>query len=111
MAVGTSGGHTLVERWNGSSWKTASGAVSGALSSVSCADASDCMAVGLINLPNSPVLQWDGASWTTINGAVPDGSGNHDITPTAVWCTAPDDCMLDRQYHRSYWYRWDACSD
>jgi hypothetical protein len=103
-AVGASGGQTLVEQWNGASWTTASGAVSGSLRSVSCADASHCTAVGVINLPNSPVLQWSGATWTTVNGVVPAGTGNHEVTPTGVSCTAFDDCALVGHYRDFYGY-------
>ena len=104
VAVGTSGGQTLVEQWDGSTWTTAPGAVSGSLNSVSCADATDCMAVGGIDLPNSPVLQWDGETWTPIDGVAPGGILNSGITPIAVSCTAPDDCVLVGDYRNPFFY-------
>ena len=60
------------------------------------------------------MLQWDGEGWTPIDGAAPSETGNHDITPTSVSCTAPDDCMLLGNYRDSFDYpltyaeRWDG---
>jgi hypothetical protein len=69
---------TLVEHWNGTSWsvvpsRTPSGpGVAGAiLSSVSCASASSCMAVGYATDVNGNNLtdvveQWNGSSWNML---------------------------------------------
>ncbi len=69
---------TLVEHWNGTSWSvvpspTPSGpGVAGAiLSSVSCASASSCMAVGYAtdvngNNLSDVVEQWNGSSWNML---------------------------------------------
>ncbi|MFZ0251478.1 MAG: hypothetical protein WAL61_16150 [Acidimicrobiales bacterium] len=72
---------TLIEQWNGTSWSvvpsptpSGPGVVGAILSSVSCASASSCMAVGYatdINGDNltDVVEQWDGSSWTIVPSA------------------------------------------
>ena len=82
MTVGYSSGSTsngggaltLTERWNGMSWSiapsAAAGVASGILGSVSCAQATSCMAVGQSSGTqggsNTLVLRWDGTKWTKV---------------------------------------------
>src|ERR1700728_3993581 len=72
---------TLIEQWNGTSWSvvpsptpSSPGVVGAILSSVSCASASSCMAVGYAtdaggNNLTDVVEQWNGSSWTIIPAA------------------------------------------
>jgi hypothetical protein len=72
---------TLIEQWNGTSWSvvpsptpSGPGVVGAILSSVSCASASSCMAVGYATDVNGNNLtdvveQWNGSSWTIVPGA------------------------------------------
>jgi hypothetical protein len=72
---------TLIEQWNGTSWSvvpsptpSGAGVVGAILSSVSCASASSCMAVGYATDENGNNLtdvveQWNGSSWTIVPGA------------------------------------------
>ena len=72
---------TLIEQWNGTSWSvvpsptpSGPGVVGAILSSVSCASASSCMAVGYATDENGNNLtdvveQWNGSSWTIVPGA------------------------------------------
>ena len=69
-AVGSSGGATLAEHWNGTTWSpqptpNPSGATSSVLSGVSCTSATACTAVGQTNNGRSQALaeQWDGTAW------------------------------------------------
>ena len=72
---------TLIEQWNGTSWSvvpspspSGSGVVGAILTSVSCASASSCMAVGYATDVNGDNLtdvveQWNGSSWNLLPGA------------------------------------------
>ena len=72
---------TLIEQWNGTSWSvvpsptpSGPGVVGAILSSVSCASASSCMAVGYATDENGNNLtdvveQWNGSTWTIVPGA------------------------------------------
>lgn len=72
---------TLIEQWNGTSWfvvpsptPSGPGVVGAILSSVSCASASSCMAVGYAtdsggNNLTDVVEQWNGSSWSIIPAA------------------------------------------
>ena len=83
-AVATGSGNptgTLIEQWNGTSWSaipsptpSGPGVVGAILSSVSCASASSCMAVGYATDANGNNLfavteQWNGSSWSLVPGA------------------------------------------
>ena len=102
--VGSGGGNptgTLVEQWNGSSWSvvpsptpSGPGVVGAILSSVSCASASDCMAVGYATDTNGNNLtdvveQWDGSSWAIIP-SVPTGQAFDQLV--RVQCLSATDC-------------------
>ena len=99
-AVGsTIGGYTqpVIEHWNGTAWaaqtpaQLPSGVQSGALSSVSCASATACTAVGEgtdSSQGEVPIIQaWNGTTWVAQQAA--DTSGTE---LSAVSCPAPAVC-------------------
>ena len=92
---------TLIELWNGASWSVfaspnTAATDSNALASVSCVNASYCMAVGTVSTSvgmNTLAETWTGSSWsivTTPNAQVPLGRGNF---LTSVSCAAVTSCM------------------
>ena len=92
---------TLIEQWNGTSWSvvpsptpSGPGVVGAILSSVSCASASSCMAVGYATDVNGNNLtdvieQWNGSSWTIVPGA-PTGQAFDQLL--SVQCLSAADC-------------------
>jgi hypothetical protein len=87
-------GQTLIERWNGTTWMIASGAVAGALQGVSCVSTSDCLAVGDDqgrSDPSALAMHWNGTTWTPAPG--PQSSTDTFLTKAAaVYCTAANFC-------------------
>jgi hypothetical protein len=88
---------SLAEGWNGTTWSQEPTPPSPAaapfipLSSVSCASATDCVAVG--GGPSPPVVQayvWNGSSWTIQSPPYPAGSSNGELD--AVSCTSAMAC-------------------
>ncbi len=78
---GTKSEHTLVERWNGSSWRLQRPADSvrySMLYAVSCPGVASCVAVG------SPVLTWHGSGWQVSATSSPF---------TAVSCATAEFCL------------------
>jgi hypothetical protein len=78
----------LAEAWNGSAWRMLStpalSSTDSMLASVSCASATNCVAVG----PGSPAAlaeSWNGTSWTVL--PVPAGG------PASISCPAPSHCI------------------
>ena len=92
---------TLIEQWNGTSWSvvpsptpSGPGVVGAILSSVSCASASNCMAVGYATDLNGNNLtdvteQWNGSSWTIVPSAA---TGQAFDQLTRVQCLSAADC-------------------
>ena len=92
---------TLTEHWNGSSWSvtpsptpSGPGVVGAILSSVSCASASSCMAVGYATDVNGNNLtdvveQWNGSSWTIVPGA---STGQAFDQLLSVQCSSTSSC-------------------
>jgi hypothetical protein len=92
---------TLIEQWNGTSWSvvpsptpSGPGVVGALLSSVSCASASSCMAVGYATDLNGNNLtdvteQWDGSSWTILPGPA---TGQAFDQLMSVQCPSDADC-------------------
>jgi hypothetical protein len=83
----------LIERGNGSTWTQSRLPVIGVLTSVSCASATTCVAVGTRGDASSSVpfaARWNGSTWTS--ETVPNPSGTGTLTgiacPTATWCVA-----------------------
>jgi len=91
----------LAEAWDGTSWQvqaTPSLGTAGntALSGISCATASSCIAVGeqfAAGLPEShPVAErWDGHSWSVLAAAVPAGTQQSGLA--GVSCRSAASCM------------------
>jgi len=100
---------TLVLRWDGSSWMTVASPntlpiQANSLTSVSCATASDCVAVGyrgstqpvqsdLTTMPSANqtlALHWDGSSWEILS--TPNTSPAQANLLNGVSCAAVDDC-------------------
>jgi hypothetical protein len=99
--------HTLIERWNGSSWAIVTSPNIGHdayFDSVTCSSASECWAVGLGWL----IERWDGNSWAIVPS--PDVGALHDVT-----CTSASECWAVGGYFNDGAYRplierWDGAS-
>jgi hypothetical protein len=89
----------LIQRWDGSTWRTERSAntrsLDTELNAVSCSFAGRCIAVGLqrraagIYAPFSEI--WDGERWNTIRIAGPTGSPDAELLDVA--CPGPDRCV------------------
>jgi hypothetical protein len=110
VAVGDSLGpdgflHTLVERWNGTSWSIIASpnpdaGEGGELLGVSCTTSANCMAVGDYLLggagrPATLVERWDGTRWSIVTSPVPERSYN---TLQGVSCVSTR-CMAAGYYN------------
>lgn len=104
MAVGKttldSGYRLLVEQWNGTAWSSAAppippGAVTTSLSSISCAAATNCVAVGSYGdnyQSTQPLVErWDGTSWAVDLAPLPSGAKGGLLA--GVSCAAIGSCM------------------
>lgn len=106
MTVGDSSqvpGEPAADWWTGTTWRQLDptvpvgpqGEADAALSSVSCASASNCIAVGLGGSYVSPdqtlAEHWNGATWTTTGIANP--AGGQRPAMDAISCTRSGDCM------------------
>jgi hypothetical protein len=104
-AVGSEGGprdptqFTLAESWNGTTWKFVSTPMpltpgGTALNAVSCAEATDCIAVGYYGYSTgfgtsvSLAESWNGTRWRRLVTPTPDSSAAF----TGVACPAATDC-------------------
>ena len=82
--------HTLIVRWNGTSWSivpspNTTPSQSNALNSVTCPSASECWAVGGVS--TSPLIEkWNGTSWSIAS------SPNVNGTLNGVACNSAPDC-------------------
>jgi hypothetical protein len=83
---------TLIERWNGTSWTIvpSPNAQGNALSSVTCASASECWAVG------SHIERWNGNSWTVFDSPSPTTNGVHPLN--GVTCASASECWAVGYY-------------
>ena len=128
-AVGHKSGATrtfdpLIEHWNGTSWAIVNSPDSTSLqadrlSSVACAAANDCWAVGYSNNSDfgAPTLvqRWDGTSWSIVNS--PNGVANPPVDTflSNVTCVSASDCWAVGAYFNGSAYqtlieRWDGTS-
>lgn len=110
-AVGYAGfpfqGVTLIEHWDGESWKlvpspnqNVSGQQAGALADVWCVSASQCWAVGSYvesNIDQTLIEQWDGSSWSIVPS--PNSSPSQDNALDAVTCLSGSDCWAAGDYY------------
>jgi len=78
FVVGMVGASTLIEQWDGTTWSRVpspnlAGATSSALHGVSCASATDCVAVGGSGTHIALIEQWDGTTWSIVPSPNPVG--------------------------------------
>lgn len=117
------GERTFVERWNGSSWNVqgtphVTGAVTSTLSSVSCASATTCVAVG--NFTDSASTHtalaevWNGTTWSVSLSSNPPGASgsvlNGVACPSTDSCTAVGVFSGDRIKQAALVEHWDGTS-
>ncbi|MFN2582398.1 MAG: hypothetical protein ABR498_06625, partial [Candidatus Dormibacteria bacterium] len=89
---------TLIERWNGAAWTTATSADTlpvndDALDSVSCTSVADCWSVGLSGTSagdQTLAEHWDGAAWSVV--ATGDTSATETNLLTGVSCISATQC-------------------
>ncbi len=95
----SSPGHTLVERWNGTSWALVAtpaptGSTGSYFNGVSCVSASYCIAVGYYTTASSPghtlVERWNGTTWSIV--ASPNATGGTGSYFNAVSCPTTSFC-------------------
>lgn len=96
----------LTAAWNGTIWSTQTGPIMGGslteFNGVSCASASECIAVGDYNTGvATPLLplsaRWNGVSWMALTTPAPGGADGL----AAVSCPSPSSCMAVGSYfHR-----------
>jgi len=95
----------LAEHWNGTSWDLQSvpdpvGVAGSELSSVACATANSCVAVGYSfnTKGNSHSLaeRWNGSVWTVV--PTPNHTGGSEDVLNSVWCSGPADCTAVGDY-------------
>jgi hypothetical protein len=95
--LGGSGIHTLVERWDGTSWSVVaspdpSGDTSPFLNGVSCPSTTSCYAVGEYSATSSTktlVEHWNGTSWSIVASPNPPGASG---VLDAVSCASATSC-------------------
>ncbi len=91
--------HAVIERWNGTSWSLDSfpepaGSSQEFLSGVSCADTSNCLAVGAYlagNVTGPLVERASGTTWSTVTALVPPGDDDASLIDVA--CTSATSCV------------------
>jgi hypothetical protein len=92
------GTFTLAESWNGSSWSVqATPTAAGTLNGVSCASASFCLAVGLLNGRHKAIADaWDGTAWSAAQVAPAPNNSIDNLT--GVSCTSATGCIAVGNY-------------
>jgi hypothetical protein len=103
--VSASTAQTLFEHWDGSSWTivtspTVSGSAQNYLDAVTCASASDCRGVGLLESADKTsvltlIEHYDGSSWTIDPSPAVSGL---DSSLYAVACVSSADCWTTGSY-------------
>lgn len=100
---------TLAERWNGARWRRQTipnqpGASGSALSAVSCAKASACIAVGRYTSSEGTMLAlaegWNGSRWT-IQATLKPGRGRTSELD-GVWCASANACTAAGSYTNTF---------
>ena len=97
--LGANAPGTLVEYWNGTTWKVqatphAAATASTGLSGVSCSSLKQCFAVGYQS--NSPVTRtliegWNGNKWSVISSPRPSGANSNALS--GVTCASASNCF------------------
>jgi hypothetical protein len=110
---------TLAESWNGSEWtiQTApnpAGATKALLHDVSCASASECIAVGESaesgKEPTSLAERWNGNTWAIQSMPEPTKSLTGVSCSASTWCMAVGDGLKVERWNGSAWSRQTAAS-
>jgi putative hemolysin len=97
FAVGTAGGRSLVELWDGQSWRIVSSPGSQPLNSVACPKPTFCMAAGgevAYSYDANTFAQvevWEGGSWEPLT--VPRPASWNGSSLFGVSCTGTSNCM------------------
>jgi hypothetical protein len=90
--IDSAGTHTLVERWDGSSWQIQpSGSTTGEFNSVSCSSATFCLAVGSHGAAEL-VGVWNGGTWLFPLGS--NFNGATSATLNGISCTSDGSCIM-----------------
>ncbi|HWL65554.1 MAG TPA: carboxypeptidase-like regulatory domain-containing protein [Actinomycetota bacterium] len=110
---------TLIERWDGAAWTivgspNAIGPIDTYLSSVECASATECWAVGYSNdtvtIDQHFIARWNGVLWTP--ATLPDPVGTQASVLHDVACLSASDCWSVGSFtagtNRSLLNRWDG---
>ncbi len=101
VAVGTentgAGGGTLIEQWNGTTWKVvpsvdAPATTGDILNSVSCVGTTFCLAVGQTGTGPAVAETWNGTSWSFATAAAPSGSTSTILS--SVSCVSATTCEV-----------------
>ena len=104
-------GRTLIERWNGATWKIMSspnppGQTFAGLSDVTCTSPTSCIAVGYYDTAKwsrTLVERWSGGGWVIMN--TPNPPGQTFAALFGVDCTSPTACIAVGTYETNSWGR------
>jgi hypothetical protein len=99
--TGSGGGapsSSLVETWNGSSWRAAPGLSNGPMTDVSCTSATDCLAIGEGAGGRGFAALFKGASWRSVPPPQPFGPHANTLTLDAVLCRPGADCVVAAEW-------------
>lgn len=94
FVVGANDGSPLTAEWNGGTWSTLQNNGVGAdfLDSLSCPDASDCLAVGLNMDGTLASERWNGSAWSSVS--IPnEATGSEAESLTSVSCQTASSCV------------------
>jgi len=115
------GSETLVEHWNGMSWKVVSAPdprkPGDSLDAIACVSALDCWAVGsgagTSSYDETVIEHWDGVAWSAVAAPNTEDGG----VLYAVTCVAASDCWAVGYHARAAWLEsgtliehWDGVS-
>ncbi len=101
VAVGSensgTGGGTLIEQWNGSTWTVvpsvnAPATTGDTLNSVSCVGTTFCLAVGGSSTGPSVAETWNGTAWSFVTATPPTGSTSSPLS--SVSCVSSTTCEV-----------------
>jgi hypothetical protein len=95
--------HALVERWNGSTWMIQRAASGSALSSVSCASARDCIALG-----GSGAERWNGRRWSLQRAIGRDVDLSDVSCPSSHGCIAVGSRIRNNGNEVTWAQHWDG---
>jgi hypothetical protein len=128
VGVGSTGDDAGTRRsqtshWSSSTWAWTpqeapepSGSSASELSGVSCASATDCVAVGNHldeGTKKTLAMTWDGSSWSLVSTPNPSGASSSELTEVA--CASSTMCLavgsyVDSSITKSFAARWDGTS-